>query len=78
GLEPKVVVSKMDGGELSLVVVGPFKSEMRRNLRSKVRRAGIFDAWAANIDFGDWSLVYPTEMAAQTPAGPADLAQLPQ
>ncbi|MEE8393375.1 MAG: SPOR domain-containing protein, partial [Rhodospirillales bacterium] len=46
GLEPKVVVSKMDGGELSLVVVGPFKSEMRRNLRSKVRRAGIFDAWA--------------------------------
>ncbi len=69
-LKPKVAISQMDGGEVNRVIVGPFTSGDKDAVHHRLRKDGIFDAWAARINPARWSLLDPSESS--------DLAQLTQ
>ncbi len=69
-LKPKIAISRMDGGEINRVIVGPFSPGDKKAIHHLVRNDGIFDAWAARINPAKWSLLDPLESS--------DLAQLQQ
>ena len=55
-LAPMVVSADMDGGTIFRVMVGPFSRRERQDGRRRILQAGIFDAWAINLDTEDWRM----------------------
>ena len=62
---PMVVSAVMDGGTVFRVMVGPFTRRDRQDGHRRMIRAGIFDAWAINLDNEDWRLALITESPAR-------------
>lgn len=76
-LDPKVMVSSLDGREVNRVVIGPFASDDQPAVHRSVLGAGIYDAWAIRIDPDEWSVVPPSALGDTARGDPEDLAQLP-
>jgi len=72
-LTPMVVSAKIDGGVVFRVLVGPFSLRDRQDGRRRVLRAGIFDAWAINLDTENWRLARIINSPARQVANMAGL-----
>ena len=72
-LAPTIVEARLDGDTFR-VVVGPFERSHGKDLRRRLRRAGISDAWAIALNPVAWSVARsqafsPPEMASTVAAG---------
>ena len=55
-LAPTIVEALLDGETHFRVVVGPFERSRGKDLRRRLRRAGISDAWAIALNPVEWSV----------------------
>ena len=55
-LVPTIVEARLDGRTHFRVVIGPFERSRGKDLRRRLRRAGISDAWAIALNPVDWSV----------------------
>ncbi len=53
-LAPSIVTVMLDGRRLFRVAIGPFRRGEQKDVRSVLRRAGIYDAWAVRMVPADW------------------------
>ena len=53
-LAPSIVTVMLDGRRLFRVAIGPFGRGEQKDVRSVLRRAGIYDAWAVRMDPAEW------------------------
>ncbi len=53
-IAPSIVTGMLDGRRLFRVAIGPFGRGEQKDVRSLLRRAGIYDAWAVRMDPADW------------------------
>ena len=58
-LGPAVLVSLVNGNRVYRVAVGPFDGDQKRDVRLSIKKSGIVDAWALNIDHQEWRLASP-------------------
>lgn len=70
-LGPAVMASRLDGKEIYRVAVGPFVGGQKVEVRRKIKKSGVKDAWAIRIDYTDWMVAArpaakPSEPLAET------------
>jgi hypothetical protein len=53
-LGPAVLVSLLNGNKVYRVAVGPFKSFQRGDVKLSIKKSGIINAWAMQIDHQKW------------------------
>ena len=56
-MDPAVIAAELDGCQVYRVIIGPFARDERKAARRRLSGAGIYDAWAINLDPASWSLV---------------------
>ncbi len=56
-MDPAVVAAELDGRQVFRVIVGPFARDESRVAKRRLSSAGIYDAWAINLDPASWTLV---------------------
>ena len=73
-LGPAVMVTILDGVKVYRVAVGPFNSNQRKDMKLRLTKSGLSNAWAMHIDHQRWKLTSPQEIfnaiksVAQAPA----------
>ena len=73
-LGPAIMVSLIDGGKVYRVAVGPFDSNQKKDMKLRLKKSGISNAWAMRIDHQKWKLTSPQDFfntgksIAQAPA----------
>ena len=70
-MDPAVVAAELDGRQVYRVIVGPFTRGERKRARRWLSSAGIYDAWAINLDPASWTLVRHLMPKSQEIAGSA-------
>ena len=66
-MDPAVVAAELDGRQVYRVIVGPFTRGERKRARRWLSSAGIYDAWAINLDPASWTLVRHLMPKSQEP-----------
>ena len=56
-MDPAVIAANLDGRQVYRVIVGPFAGNERKGAKRRLSGAGIYDAWAINLDPTSWTLV---------------------
>ena len=81
-LGPAVMASRLDGVEVYRVAVGPFTVDQKRDMKIRLKKAGIGNSWAMRIDHQDWQLASPRELLspsqsiAEVPSVPKKVAPI--
>ncbi len=60
-LGPAVLVSFVNGEKFYRVAVGPFNSFQKTDVKLRIMKSGIIDAWALHIDHRKWRLSSPQD-----------------
>jgi hypothetical protein len=61
-LGPAVMVSHLDGVKVYRVGVGPFDSDQKKDMKLRLEKSGINNAWAMHINHQKWRLASPQEL----------------